>query len=75
MVPALWNPLKRSFHCVEGEHFGTYVRIPRGASIAFIERDVDWTNAEPHRPRNYRNAVDEALDALKAATPDLAPRQ
>ncbi len=72
MVPALWNPLKRSFHCVEGEHFGTFVRIPRGKSIAFIERDVDWSNAEPHRPKNYRNAVDEALDALKAATPGLA---
>ncbi len=65
MVPAIWNPLKRSFHCVEGEHFGTYVRIPRGAGIAFIEKDVDWTNAEPHRPRNYRDAIDKALGALQ----------
>ncbi len=75
MVPALWNPLKRAFHCVEGEHFGTFVRIPRGESIAFIERNVDWTNAEPHRPRNYRDAVDKALNALKEATSGPAPAE
>ena len=70
MVPAIWNPIKRSAHCVEGQHFGTFVRIPRGEGTAFIE-SVDWENAEPHRPRNYRSAIDKALEALRNEGSDL----
>jgi hypothetical protein len=57
MVWTLWNPVKPSMHCVEGEHFGRYFRISHDGE------DIDELNLKsmrldfPHASSSYEEAI------------------
>jgi len=63
-VPDLWRPGGPSINCVEGDHFGKKVAIPRGDEPDVAARPplvIKWENPFPHRLESYRTALENAL--------------
>lgn len=63
-VPNLWRPGGPSINCVEGNHFGKMVSIPRGEEPDIAARTpvtIKWDNPFPHRLQSYRKALANAL--------------
>lgn len=63
-VPDLWRPGGPSINCVEGDHFGKKVAIPRGDEPDVAARpplEIRWENPFPHRLESYRAALENAL--------------
>lgn len=58
VVPAAWNPV-RNMHCVVGEHFGHYYRIPRSGNTVHYEGIGQelWRLDRPHASRSYEAAI------------------
>ena len=81
-IPDLWRPGGPSINCVEGEHIGKKVAIPRGEDPDVAAKQpvaFDWHNPFPHRLQSYRRALENAVRQTQQKRPkstdETAPAQ